>query len=93
MATQADYLVLKTTEDTNQMIAALEHVRTIKNRIVQRARALGIVTADAYANWPAGYTATDFRGLINALDSVDLPDSIVPDATRNRLHKLVASIQ
>lgn len=93
MATPAEYLVRETVQDAQALIAALAQVRAVMDRMVQRSRALGATAVDTYATWPAGYTAQDFKGLINALDSVDMPDSIIPDNTRNRIHKLVANIQ
>lgn len=91
MATQADYLVTQSANDAQALIVALAQVRTITNRMVQRARALGTLTWDAYTNWTAGYTAQEAKALITVLEA--LPDSIIDDAARNRLHRFVANIQ
>lgn len=98
MATSADYLVNQTVADAAQLIRELAAARTTIARMVQRARGVGLTTVDAYANWPAGYTVAEFKALFNlALDPLDpanaLPESIVPNTLRGRLHKLVANIQ
>lgn len=90
MATQSEYLVRNTVNDANALIASLAQVVTITNRIVQRARALGATTWDAY-EFPAGYDATQAKALITALEA--LPESIVENTTRNRIHKIVSIIQ
>ena len=91
MATPAEYLVKETANDIQQLIAALAQTKTILDRIVQRARALGALTWDGYTNWPDGYTATLAKALITALEG--LPESVVDNTVRNRLHTFAANIQ
>jgi hypothetical protein len=90
MATQADYLVNHTVNDVNALIVALAQTVTVIDRIVQRARALGATTWDAY-EFPEGYDATQAKALITALEA--LPESIVDNTVRNRLYKIVSIIQ
>lgn len=91
MATSSDYLVTSTVADVAQLIASLAATKAVADRIVQRARALGALTWDGYENWPADYDALQAKALITALEG--LPESVVDNTVRNRLHKMVASIR
>jgi hypothetical protein len=90
MATQGTYLVNNTTNDVLSLLQQIQAVRTTVTRITERMEALGEDVLENYA-WPEGYTEADFLALYQALDG--LPGSIVADAARNKLFKLVSCIQ
>lgn len=90
MATQGDYLVNNTVNDCNSLLAQLQAARTTITRIAERMEALGTAALSGY-EWPSGYTQTDFVALYNALGA--LPGSVVSDDVRDKLFKLVSSIQ
>ena len=90
MATQGQYLVLRTVNDATNLLAELEQARTVATRIVERMEAIGAGALDDYV-WPEGYTKADFVALYNQLSG--LPGSVVSDDVRDALFKLVSSIQ
>jgi hypothetical protein len=90
MATPGDYLVNKTSDDCNALLARLEDAKTLANRIVQRMEALGIGALVGYV-WPNDYTQAKFVDLYQALDA--LPGSVISDDNRNKIVELVAAIQ
>lgn len=91
MATKAEYLVNKTVNDANALLAQLEAAKTTARRITERMLGVGYVCLMSY-DWPEGYTLNeDFLALYTAIEA--LPGSVVPDATRAALYKLVATFQ
>jgi len=90
MATQGQYLVNNTVNDCNVMLAQLEGARRLVTRIVERMEALGVAALQGHV-WPEGYTQADFVALYQALDV--LPGCIVADDVRDKIFKLVSSIQ
>lgn len=90
MATQGQYLVNNTANDTISLLQQIQAVRTTVTRITERMAAIGEAALDSY-QWPEGYTEADFTALYQALNA--LPGSIVADEVRNRLFKLVSYIQ
>lgn len=90
MATQGHFLVIRSVEDAVTLLAQLERARTTIARIVERMESIGPAALDGHA-WPEGYTKADFVALYNALNA--LPGSVVADDVRNKLFKLVSSIQ
>lgn len=90
MATQGHYLVLRTVDDVGAALAQLQAAQTTITRIIQRMAALGLPALQGY-EWPEGYTQADFVALYQAL--VALPGSIVTDAVRDAMFKLVSCIQ
>lgn len=90
MATQGQYLVNNTTNDCNALLQQIQAVRTTVTRITERMEAIGQGALNDHP-FPEGYTKTDFIDLYQALDS--LPGSIVADDVRDKLFKLVSSIQ
>lgn len=90
MATQGHYLVTRSVDDAHTLLADLERARTVATRIVQRMEAIGAGALDDY-EWPEGYTKNDFIALYQELDA--LPGSMVADAVRDALFKLVSFIQ
>jgi hypothetical protein len=90
MATQGTHLVNNTTNDVRSLLQQIKAVRTTVTWIAERMAGIGEAALDGYA-WPEGYTKADFIALYQALDG--LPGSIVADAVRNKLFKLVSCIQ
>ena len=90
MATPGDYLVNNSVNDANALLAQLEQVKRLVTRIAQRMDALGIAALAGHV-WPDGYTQADFVALYQALDA--LPGLVVDDDMRDKLFKLVSSIQ
>ena len=90
MASQGEFLVTKTVNDCTTLLSQLEAAKTTAQRISQRMVSLGIPALDGYV-WPDGYTQADFVALYTALAA--LPGSMVVDATRDAIFKLVSSIQ
>lgn len=90
MATQGDFLIQRTVSDCTTLLSQLEAAKTTAQRISQRMVSLGLPALEGYV-WPEGYTQTDFVALYQALAA--LPDSVVIDATRDAIFKLVSSIQ
>ena len=90
MATPGDYLVNNSVNDANALLAQLEQVKRLVTRIAQRMDALGIAALVGHV-WPDGYTQADFVALYQALDA--LPGLVVDDDMRDKLFKLVSSIQ
>jgi len=92
MAGKADYLIINTVNDATQLRAQLEQAKQTARRITERTLALAdegnpvafLLTYD----WPEGYTIEDFVELYTAL--TDLPGSVVEDATRNAIYKILA---
>ena len=90
MATQAHYLITRTVNDVGALLLELERANTTITRIVQRMAALGLPALVGY-EWPEGYTQADFVALYQNM--IDLPDSVVSDAVRDALFKLVSFVQ
>lgn len=90
MASQGEFLVTKTVNDCTTLLSQLEAAKTTAQRISQRMVSLGLPALAGYA-WPEGYTQADFVALYTALTA--LPGSVVVDATRDAIFKLVSSIQ
>ena len=90
MATQGEFLVRRTVADCTALLSQLEAAKPTAQRISQRMVSLGIPALAGYA-WPEGYTQSDFVALYTALSA--LPGSMVADATRDAIFKLVSSIQ
>jgi len=90
MATPGDYLVNNSVNDANALLAQLEQAKRLVTRIAQRMDALGIAALVGHV-WPDGYTQADFVALYQALDA--LPGLVVDDDMRDKLFKLVSSIQ
>ena len=88
--TQGSYLVIRSVNDANALLTQLEQVRQSVTRITERMAALGAGVLDGY-EWPNDYTQADFIALYQALDA--LPGSILADDTRDKILKLVSSIQ
>lgn len=95
MATKADYLVTSTVNDCNQLRTQLEQARATATRITERMLAMtngGLnVTFLMEWEWPVGYTLNDFVALYTALAA--LPGSVVSNATRDALYKLISTFQ
>lgn len=95
MATKADYLIRNTVNDATQLCAALEQAGTLAHRITERMLAMtngGLnVTFLMEWEWPVGYTLNDFVALYTALAA--LPGSVVSNATRDALYKLISTFQ
>ena len=89
MATQGEYLVQRTVEDTTRIKDLLYQLHDMIDRVAERGDALTGVLTD-YA-WPEGYTEAEFLSLIAVLKA--LPDSVVTTSARNAIFKLVAAIQ
>lgn len=90
MASRGEFLVTKTVNDCTTLLSQLEAAKTTALRISQRMVSLGTPALDGYV-WPEGYTQADFVALYTAL--AGLPGSLVVDATRDAIFKLVSSIQ
>ena len=90
MATQGEYLVNNTVQDSAQLLSQLEQAKRLSQRIAQRMESLGIAALVGYA-WPAGYTQADFVALYQSLEA--LPGLVVEDTVRDELYQLVSSIQ
>lgn len=91
MATKGEYLVNKTVNDCNQLLAQLEQAKTTAQRVAERMLGVGYLALLDY-EWPDGYTLNnDFVPLYNALAA--LPGSVVENATRDAIYKLVATFQ
>lgn len=90
MATQGQYLVNNTVNDTISLLQQIQAVRTTVTRITERMEAVGQDALNGHP-FPEGYTKTDFINLYQALDG--LPGSVVADEVRGRLFKLVSCIQ
>ena len=90
MATQGEYLVNNTVDDSVQLLNQLEQAKRLSNRIAQRMESLGLQALVGYV-WPEGYTQADFLALYQLLDA--LPGLVVEDEVRDGLYKLVSSIQ
>ena len=90
MATQGEYLVNNTVDDSVQLLNQLEQTKRLSNRIAQRMESLGVAALVGYA-WPAGYTQADFVALYQLLDA--LPGLVIEDVARDELYKLVSSVQ
>lgn len=90
MATPGTYLVLRSVEDANALLVQLEQSKRLITRITQRMEALGVAALVGHV-WPDGYTQADFVALYQALDA--LPGLVVADDVRDRLFKIVSSIQ
>lgn len=90
MSTPGDFLVQRTVVDCTTLLSQLEAAKTTAQRISQRMVSLGTPALVGYV-WAEGYTQNDFVALYTALAA--LPGSVVADATRDALQKLVSSIQ
>ena len=90
MATQGDYLVLRSVEDANALLSQLEQARRLVTRITERMEALGVAALVGHV-WPTGYTQADFVALYQALNV--LPGLIVDPTVRDKLFKIVSCIQ
>lgn len=90
MATPGDFLVNRTSDDCNTLLAQLESARTTAQRIAQRMESLGVAALNGYV-WPNEYSQAKFVALYSALDA--LPGSVVEDDVRDKLYELVAAIQ
>ena len=90
MASQGEYLVNNTVDDSVQLLNQLEQAKRLSNRIAQRMESLGVAALIGYA-WPAGYTQADFIALYQSLEA--LPGLVVEDGVRDELYKLVSTIQ
>lgn len=90
MATQGEYLVRSSVNDSVELLRQLETCKALALRISQRMVAIGAGSLVGYP-WAQGYTEADFVALYTALNT--LPGLVVADGTRDKLFKLVSSIQ
>ena len=90
---KARHLLTYTVNDCVTLRAQLEQAKNTAARITERMLALAdagnpVAYLIAYDGWPQGYTLEDFVALYDKLSA--LPGSLVDDATRASIYKMIA---